>query len=180
VLVREHHLDLAQPREDFRRQLELERSEMEVRVLRVVGMVAARMTGHELLDLPQVLSECAVAPSGFATRCRHARELANRRERQVAGIQRCFEQRERFERTRDPQALQRRVRRVAQDSLHVVDRRDHPELAPDLQPFCFAKPTRFLCVERGSPRCDVAQVSIHRLPVINVVECQHRESVLHP
>jgi hypothetical protein len=91
VLVREHHLDLAQPREDFRRELELQRSGLEVRVLRIVGMVAARMTGHELFDLAQVLRKRAITPRSLGTRCRHARELANRRERQVARIERGFE-----------------------------------------------------------------------------------------
>ena len=122
------------------------------------------MAGHELLDLAQGLAARLAQPRALGRRRRRTNQLANRRERQLAGVERGTQRRQIGERSRDPQPMLRRPRRMAEHPFEVVHHRHHAERFPDLEPLGVTQPARLVGIERGAPPCDPAQSPIDLAP----------------
>jgi hypothetical protein len=102
VLVIEHLPRLPQQGECLGGQLEPDNMCPRLGIRRIIRPVARAMVGHQLLDLPQVLTGRCCDPRCLGSRGRDARQLAHRRERQVIGCERRREPWQVAERTRDP------------------------------------------------------------------------------
>ena len=165
ALAGERGTDLAQACEHLGAELEPHHVRARLRSGRRVGPVTAAMARYQVLDLAHVLAGRGVAPPSLGLRRRDPGELADGRERELAARERAGQRRQLAERARDPQPLLRDVRRVAEHTLEVVDRRHHPERSPDLQPLRLVQPSRLLDIERGASPGDPAQRTIDRTPV---------------
>jgi hypothetical protein len=88
VLVVEHRADLAQERKGLGRELEPDRMHARLGIRRVVGPIAGAMVGDEILDLAQVLAAGGREPRRLGHGRCHARQLAHRRERELATCER--------------------------------------------------------------------------------------------
>jgi hypothetical protein len=165
MLVVEHGAGLAQQREGLRGELEPDHMRPRLGSRRILGPVTRAMVRDELLDLPQGLVRRCGQPRSLGRRGRDPRQLAHRRERQVASRERRRQPWQVAEGPCYPQPVLGRARRMAQHALEVVEHRDHAERAPDLQPLRLAQPAHLLGIERGAAPPDRSQRAVHRTPV---------------
>ncbi len=105
MLVVEHDASLAHERKRFGRELEPDDPHTYLGVWRVVGAAAWPMVGDEFLDLTQVLTGRSLAPRCLGRGRGHARQLADRRERELAMCECRRELRQRSEGARNPQPI---------------------------------------------------------------------------
>src|SRR5262249_35216708 len=125
---------------------------------------AALTAGDRLLDLAQVLAARRVDPRALGVAGRDARQLADRRERELAFGERVRKLRHLVERERDPHAFLRSARAVAEHLFEILEQRGLAELAPDLVTRGGAQQLCLFGVERAAPLGDRAQVAIDLSP----------------
>jgi hypothetical protein len=155
---------LAQECERRRPNVEANRRRDELRVRWIARPIAALAAGDRLLDLAQVLAARIVEPGALGVTSRDARELAHRAEVKLAASERVGDLRQILERGRDPHALGRLPRRVAEDRLEVFVKRRVAEPAPDLDAHCSRQQASFFGIERATPFGKLAKCAVDNGP----------------
>jgi hypothetical protein len=147
------------------RDLERERLAVEARLGLVGGKVTRAVARDQRLDLAQTLATRCSEPGIFGIRHGNSRELAHRRMRELATLQRLCEQGQLGDRACNAEALGRRMWRIAHYALHVLEERAESVSTPKLQLFGIAQQVRFLGIERSSPRRDVTELLVYSCPL---------------
>jgi hypothetical protein len=170
-------LRLAQECERRRPNVEANRRRDELRVSWIARPIAALAAGDRLLDLAQVLAARIVEPGALGLASRDARQLAHRAEVKLAASERVGELGQILESGRDPHALGRLPRRVAEDRLEVFVKRRVAEPAPDLDANRARQQASFFGIERAPPLSYVAKCTVDNGPFIRL---NGEFSLLHP
>ncbi|HWO24358.1 MAG TPA: hypothetical protein VNO30_36690 [Kofleriaceae bacterium] len=169
VLLGSERVQLAPEIVRLGRDLERERLAVQTRLGLVGGQVPGPVPGHHRLDLTQALAPRRLEPHGFSIGHGHARQLAHRRMRELALLQRLRDQGKLGYRAGHAKTLDRRARRVAQRALQILEQTPETVRPPQLHFLGVTQQVRLLGIERGSPRRNAAELLVYSRPLRRVL-----------
>ena len=148
-------------RRDLEEDLLLDQLRIRIRL----RAIAAPQPGDHALDIARRPAMCLGEELVLVLRRRHPRQLAHRREAQLAGLELLVDQRQRHQLARDPQPLVRRVRPPVELALHVLEHRRVAEPPIQLRLVGLDQQTDLLRLERDALLRERSQSPVQLFPV---------------